>query len=315
MPKVADHQVIIVAGPTASGKSALALDLAIALGGVVINADSMQVYKDTPLIAACPSAEEKALVPHKLYEIYGSEVNGTVVEWLDRAVAEIRDVWANGKIPVVVGGTGLYLDNLINGTTPVPEVKPEIRTKVRKLISEIGVNVLHQKLSEVDIASAEKLSTNDTTRVSRAYEVFLQTGIPLSEWHKKPMIKKLPEANFFVIKICPSAEELDKRCYQRFDKMLESGALEEVRQLGAKNLNVNLPAMKALGVPELLAYLKAEIPLEEAMKLGKLHTRQYAKRQRTWFKAKLKADICLDTCYQGQKKLINDVKKALLVLH
>lgn len=196
MPKVADHQVIIVAGPTASGKSALALDLAIALGGVVINADSMQVYKDTPLIAACPSAEEKALVPHKLYEIYGSEVNGTVVEWLDRAVAEIRDVWANGKIPVVVGGTGLYLDNLINGTTPVPEVKPEIRTKVRKLISEIGVNVLHQKLSEVDIASAEKLSTNDTTRVSRAYEVFLQTGIPLSEWHKKPMIKKLPEANF-----------------------------------------------------------------------------------------------------------------------
>ncbi len=309
------HQVIIVAGPTASGKSSLALDLALAFDGVVINADSMQVYKDTPIIAACPSAEDKAQVPHKLYEIYDASVNGTVVDWLEKAAAEIRQAWQDGKMPVVVGGTGLYLDNLINGTTPIPEADAQVRAEVRQLAEDIGVPALHEKLRLVDKESADRLSPNDTTRVTRAYEVFLQTGIPLSDWHKKPMIKKLPEAQFAVIKICPQSKELDERCYLRFDKMLAAGALDEICRLAAKNLAPNLPAMKALGVPELLAYLRGEIPLEEAVKLGKLHTRQYAKRQRTWFAGKLKADICLNECYNGQKNLINDVKKTLLVLH
>lgn len=309
------YPVIIVAGPTASGKSSLALDLALVFDGVVINADSMQVYQDTPIIAACPSAEDKAQVPHKLYEIYDAGANGTVVDWLEKAVAEIRQAWQEGKMPVVVGGTGLYLDNLINGTTPIPEADSQIRTKVRNLLDEIGVQALHEKLRLVDKESSDRLSPNDTTRVTRAYEVFLQTGIPLSDWHKKPMIKKLPEARFTVVKICPQSKELDERCYLRFDKMLAAGALDEIRRLAARRLAPDLPAMKALGVPELLAYLRGEISLEEAVKLGKLHTRQYAKRQRTWFAGKLKADICLNECYNGQKNLINDVKKALLVLH
>lgn len=277
----------------------------------MINADSMQVYKDTPIIAACPSAEDKALVEHKLYEIYDAEVNGTVVDWLELATSEIRNAWKKNQIPVVVGGTGLYLDNLINGTTPIPEVDAQIRHDIRSLLSEIGVNKLHEKLMEVDALTAARLSPNDTTRVSRAYEVLMQTGIALSQWHEKPMIKKLPEANFLVIKICPSAAELDERCYLRFDKMLEAGALDEVKKLIQKNLPRNLPAMKALGVPELMDFLQAKISLQEAVCLGKLHTRQYAKRQRTWFKGKLRADICLEECYCGQKKLINDVKKAL----
>lgn len=309
------NPVVIVAGPTASGKSSLALDLAEALDGVVINADSMQIYKSIPIISACPTNADKVRAPHKLYEIYDASVNGTVVDWLDNAAAEIRLAWKEGKLPIAVGGTGLYLDNLMNGTTPIPEADASVRKNVKNLLDEIGVRALHAELAKVDRTSAERLSPNDTTRVSRAYEVFLQTGIPLSEWHKKPLIKKLPEACFVVIKICPEAAELDERCYQRFDKMMAEGALDEVRYLAGFKLPRNLPAMKALGVQELLDCIDGKISLEQAVEQGKLHTRQYAKRQRTWFKGKLKADICLNACYTGQKKIINDVKKALLVLH
>lgn len=299
MPKATNHQVIIVAGPTASGKSALAMDIAEAHDGVIINADSMQVYKGIPIISACPSVEDKARVNHFLYEIYEPEINGTVVDWLKLAVMEICKAWEQGKLPVVVGGTGLYIDNLINGTTPIPETDSEIHAKVQKALAEKGVNQLHTELAQFDAESALRLSPNDTTRVSRAFEVYLQTGIPLSEWHKKPMKKKLPEAEFRIIKLNPPKEELDTRCYQRFDKMLQAGALDEVQKLAAKKLPDNLPAMKALGVPELLSYLKGEITFVEAVKLGKLHTRQYAKRQKTWFNGKLDAEFTLDECYSG----------------
>lgn len=311
MSKTSENRVIIVAGPTASGKSALALDLAVELGGVVINADSMQVYKNMPVISACPTKEEKAIVLHKLYEIYDPCINGTVVDWLTLAVEEIRAVWNDEKIPVVVGGTGLYLDNLINGTTPIPEVDLQIRAEVKKLREEKGIQGLYDLLKNVDEQTAARLSPNDTTRVSRAYEVFLQTGIKLSDWHKKPMLKKLAEAKFVVIKICPDKKELDERCYLRFDRMIAMGAIEEAQALNECKLKDDLPAMKALGVPELLAFVRGQCSLAEAAELGKLHTRQYAKRQRTWFSNKLKADIVLDECYKGQKNIINNVKKAL----
>lgn len=303
------NRILIVAGPTASGKSGLALDLALRYNGVVINADSMQVYKDTPIIAACPSAADKAKVPHKLYEIYDAEINGTVVDWLEKAAEEIRSAWSAGRLPIVVGGTGLYLDNLINGTTPIPEANEEVRGRVRRLLAEKGVQFVHAKLAEVDAASAERLSPNDTTRVSRAYEVYVQTSIPISEWHKKPMLKKLPEAEFTVIRISPSAAELDERCYRRFEVMIDAGAVKEVRRLSERNLPLNLPAMKALGVPELLKFIKGESSLEEAAAEGKLHTRQYAKRQRTWFNNKLKADIVLEHCYEGNIEEIASLLK------
>ena len=228
------RRVIVIAGPTASGKSQLAIDVAKAADGVVINADSQQVYNCTPLLSACPDDRDKKIVPHRLYEIWGIEKNGSVVEWLNLAAEEIRKAWEEGKMPVVVGGTGLYIDNLINGTTPIPETKPEVRRKVMKMLEEDGVQVLHAKLAEVDAEAAARLNRNDTTRVRRAYEVWLDTGKTLSEWHRLPMKKVLPDAEFTVVKILPPQEELDERCFCRFDKMMEAGALEEAESIYAK---------------------------------------------------------------------------------
>lgn len=301
------NKVIIIAGPTASGKSQLAIDVAKAVGGVVINADSMQIYQDTPILSAVPSKVEQSGIEHRLYEIFPSSRNGTVVEWLTLAVAEIERVWAEGKIPVVCGGTGLYLDNLINGTTPIPEVDVQIREKVAQMATAEGIPTLHAKLAQFDPVTAERLSPNDSTRVKRATEVYLQTKKPLSEWHQKPMIKRLPDARFFVVKIQPSKEELDERCFCRFEKMLDAGALEEVKKLKEKKLDKNLPAMKALGVPELINYLDGKSTLAEAVELAKLHTRQYAKRQRTWFANKLQADIVLEACYCADKNIVAEI--------
>lgn len=301
------NTVIVIAGPTASGKSQLAIDLALELNGVVLNADSMQVYQGTPILSAAPNNEEKQSVEHRLYEIFPNSFNGSVIDWLDRIVLEIRSVWQQGKTPIVVGGTGLYIDNLINGTTPVPETSKEAHHQTISLLEEIGVRALHKKLEEVDKPTADRLSENDTTRVRRAYEVWLDTKIPLSEWHKKPMIKKIPEADFFVIKIVPSQKELDERCYLRFDKMIEQGALKEIEILHKENLDRTLPAMKALGVPELLGYFDGKSSLEVAVADAKLHTRQYAKRQLTWFKSKLTADYEINHCYQTDNELIKNI--------
>lgn len=293
-------KIIVIAGPTASGKSALAIDVALFVGGVVINADSMQLYKDMPVITAAPTDEDRTKADHRLFEIYDPSFKGNVVDWLKLVVGEIKSVWAEGKIPVVVGGTGLYLENLIEGTTPIPETIPEIRRQVQNFTDKEGLEALYQKVKEVDAPSALKIKPNDITRLKRALEVFLSTGKPLSEWHKLPLIKYLPEAKFFIIKICPSAQELDKRCYERFDKMVEAGAIDEVQRLYKRKLSPDLPAMKALGVPELMEFFKGKTNVYTAIQNAKLHTRQYAKRQRTWFKNRLHADFELKKCYKGQ---------------
>ncbi len=289
---ISKNTVVVIAGPTASGKSGLALDLALRYNGEIVNADSMQVYAGTPIISAAPSEAEKKLVPHHLYEIYPPQKNGTVVDWLKLAVERIREIWQRGNLPIVVGGTGMYIDNLINGTTPIPEPTPE----VRKQISEMK-NV-YAWLLENDKEAAAMLNANDTTRVKRAAEIFLQTGQSIADWYQKPMVKHLSEASFKVIKIIPPTKELDERCYLRFDKMMDTGALDEVIKLDALHLPANLPAMKMLGVPELLAYLHEEISLEQAVSLAKLHTRQYAKRQRTWFRNKLEAEWEISSCFE-----------------
>lgn len=297
--------IYIVAGPTASGKSALALDLALEKNGTIINADSMQIYQGLSVITACPSPADQEKAPHRLYEILPPEQRGNVVDWLEKAKSEIKTAWAQNRPPIVTGGTGYYLDNLINGTTPVPATAPEIRTKVAEMLEEKGIEEIYQALQKADPESAQRLNAHDTTRVCRAYEVWLDTNIKLSDWHKRPMEKAFDKATFKVIKLCPSAQELNPRCDLRFDQMLALGATEEVRALLEKGLDPALPAMNALGVPELSAYLQGNLTLEQASEFAKLHTRQYAKRQRTWFKNKLKADFELPTCYAGNLKEIN----------
>ena len=294
---VSQNLVWVIGGPTASGKTALALDLALEKNGTIINADSMQIYQGLPIITACPTAEEKAKCPHRLFEILDPSVRGNVVDWLKLAAEEIKKAWLNNQTPVVVGGTGFYLDNLIHGTTPVPPTSPETRTRVNNLLEEKGLKYLWEKLKQIDQPIAERLNAADKTRICRAYEVWLETGIRLSDWHLKPLVQTLPEARFQTVEICPPMSELETRCYSRFDKMLENGALAEVETLVQKGLDESLPAMNALGVPELRAYLKGDLTLAQATILAKQHTRQYAKRQRTWFKNKFNAEVTITHGY------------------
>ncbi len=296
LPELKKNSVVVIAGPTASGKSALALEWAKEFNGVVINADSMQVYRGLRILSAAPGTEERQQAEHRLYEIYPPSQRGTVVDWLELAEAEIRNCWAEGKVPIVVGGTGLYLDNLINGTTPIPAIDAAVRAAVAQE-AQAGAEALYARLQAEDAAAAEMLHPGDMTRIKRALEIRRQTGKSIAEWYRLPMVKKLPEAAFYVVKIIPAAEELDERCFRRFDKMIEAGAEQEVRRVLELNLDKNLPAMKMLGVPELSAFIEGECSFEDAVSAAKLHTRQYAKRQRTWFRNKLKADKIIDKIF------------------
>lgn len=308
---MSQNQVIIVAGATASGKSQLAIDLALELNGVIINADASQIYKGIPIIAASPSYNDKKIVEHKLYEYVDDEVNSNVVAWLKDVVEAIRQTWKQGKTPVVVGGSGLYIDNLVNGTTPIPEVTPEVRAEALEILEKQGVDALYAKLQELDPKAAAIVKPKDTTRVRRAYEIFCQTGISIEQWYQKPMLKKLPEAKFFIIKLLPCKAELDVSCNLRFAQMLQIGALDEIAKLNEKNLDPSLPVMRAQGVPEIIAFLRGVLSLPEAVELAQIHTRQYAKRQITWFKNKLKADITINQCYNGEKDFIENIKNLL----
>lgn len=304
-------KVIVIGGPTASGKSRLAIDLAKEINGEIINADSMQVYGDTPVLSAIPSKEEQDGIVHHLFSIYESDIRGNVVDWLEECCKKIRLIAKKGKIPIVVGGSGMYLQQLVEGTTPIPPVPEQIRAKIAKELKDSSLVQMYQKLQEVDAESARKISRNDKTRIIRALEIFEGTGKKASDWYKIPMKKMLPEGDFLVIKLLPQLSELEKNCAARFEKMMQNGALQEVQNLLKKNVAQDMPAAKALGVPELTDYLLHKISLEEAVKLAVLHTRQYAKRQLTWFRNKMNAHISLGCCYRGEKNVVDEVKKAL----
>ena len=302
------NPVLVIAGPTASGKSALAAEAAQALNGVVLNCDSMQIYKDIPIIAAAPTEEEKKLAEHRLFEIYDCDKRGNVVDWLDLCVKEIHSLWAENKLPVVVGGTGFYAEALLNGVTPIPQTPAEVRENVLKRLNETGLTGLYAELLQKDAKIAAKLNQNDKTRIIRALEVIEATGIKLSEWYEKPLIQKLPEADFITVKIMPELDVIAERCCLRLDKMVnELGVLAEIEQLLKRGVDENMPAMKALGVPELSLFIKGQMSLKEALDLAKLHTRQYAKRQRTWLKNKMSADVFLENVYMGQKDYLQQI--------
>jgi tRNA dimethylallyltransferase len=280
-------RAVLIAGPTASGKSALALRIARRLGGTVVNADSMQVYRDLRVLTARPTPEEEASVPHRLYGHVDAAETYSVGRWLTDVQAVLAGLEASGSIPVLVGGTGLYFKALTQGLAAVPPIPAAVRAAVRAGAERIGAAALHAELAARDPASAARLQPRDTVRVARALEVLEATGRPISDWHAHGMPPLLDPAAAAKVFLNPERVELYRRIDARFDAMLEHGALEEVRVLDARGLDPLLPAMKAHGVPALRRHLRGEIAREEAAAIGKRDTRHYAKRQLTWFRHQL----------------------------
>jgi tRNA dimethylallyltransferase len=277
-------QAVLIAGPTASGKSALALSLAEQLGGVVVNADSMQVYRDLRIITARPTPEEEARVPHRLYGHVDAAENYSVGRWCRDAAAVLEETAAQGRLPILVGGTGLYFKALLTGLAAVPPIPADIRTRVRERVVAEGAPALHAELMRVDPRTAQRLMINDRSRISRALEVVEATGRPLSDWHRDGLPPLVDAAHAVKVFVTCERAELVRRIEARFGTMLKAGALEEVRALAARHLDPLLPAMKAHGVPWLIRHLDDAITLEEAAAGGIMDTRRYAKRQVTWFR-------------------------------
>ena len=280
-------KAVLIAGPTASGKSALALELARATGGIVINADSMQVYRDLRIITARPTQADEARVPHRLYGHVDAAVNFSAGAWVSNAAAVLEEAEAEGRLPIFVGGTGLYFKALTSGLSAVPPVPAEVRARVRARLDQHGVEALHAELSSRDPRAAARLKLRDRTRIARALEVVEATGRSLLDWHGEGQPPLLPPDSFRAAFLAPERDDLYARIDARFDAMLGAGALKEVERLAARQLDPMLPAMKAHGVPALIRHLRGEITREEAAVIGKADTRHYAKRQFTWFRHQL----------------------------
>jgi tRNA dimethylallyltransferase len=282
-----DNKAVLIAGPTASGKSALALELARTHDAVIINTDSMQVYRDLRVITARPTPAEEAGVPHRLYGHVDAAVNFSAGAWVADASNVLAEARAQKRLPIFVGGSGLYFKALTRGLSAVPPILPEVRDGVRARLERDGVEALHAELALVDPASAERLKPRDRTRIARALEVVAATGRSLTDWHRDGLPPLLPPDQFSALFLAPERDDLYARIDARFDTMLNAGALKEVGALAARRLDPLLPAMKAHGVPALIRHLAGEISLEEAAVIGRADTRHYAKRQFTWFRHQL----------------------------
>ena len=281
---------LIIAGPTCSGKSALALELARRLGGTVINADSMQVYRELRVLTARPTTEEEQSVPHALYGIRAAAEPGSAAWWRNEALAAMEAARGAGRLPILCGGTGLYLSALTQGIADIPHPGAAARTEARALLAEHGPAELHQRLQLADPRTAATLRPNDGQRLARAWEVWRGTGRGMADWHADATP---PGAQGFrMVLLDPTREELRDAIASRFAMMLQAGALLEIDALAGLALDPALPAMRAHGVPELLAYRRGEISLAEAGRRTKLATGQYTKRQATWFRHRTIVDPC-----------------------
>ena len=269
----------MIAGPTASGKSAVALKVAQRTGGVIVNADSAQIYRDLPILSAAPTREERRLADHRLYGVLDGATPCSAADWASMAKREVEAIHASGRLPILVGGTGLYLRTLLDGIAPVPSIDADIRAEVRTAPTAEN----YRRLQACDSGAAARLNPNDSTRISRSLEVVLSTGRTLAEWQKERTGGIGEAVELTAIVMLPPRAWLYERCEVRFRSMVDEGAIEEVRALLDRKLDPALPVMRAIGVPELSAYLRSEMSLEEAIASGQTATRQYAKRQYTWF--------------------------------
>jgi tRNA dimethylallyltransferase len=278
--------LVVIAGPTASGKSALALALAQQIGGVIVNADSAQIYKDLGVLSAAPTGEELQQADHKLYGVQDGALPCSAAEWAARAKDEIAGIHRQARTPILVGGTGLYIRTLLDGIAPVPAIDPDVRARVRHTAVDENLN----KLLTLDPEAAQRLKPTDTTRINRALEVILSTGRTLREWQKQREGGIGEALDIRALIVLPPRKWLYARCNDRFAQMVDRGAVAEVEALLARKLNPNLPVMRAIGVRELSAYLLGQATLDEAVAAGQQATRRYAKRQYTWFAHQPPAD-------------------------
>jgi tRNA dimethylallyltransferase len=271
--------LVIITGPTASGKSGLALALAQQKHGVIVNADSAQIYRDLPVLSAAPTPSERQLAEHRLYSVQDGSLPCSAAQWAEMARVEVAEVHAGGRLPILVGGTGLYLRTLLEGIAPVPAIDPEVRRRVR----HAPVKENRVKLETLDPGAAARLNPGDSARTARALEVVLSTGRTLSNWQHQRSGGIGDAVDLRALILLPPREWLYARCDERFARMMDSGAVEEVETVLARGLNPSLPIMRAIGVREIAAYLRGDLAHQDAIAAGQQATRRYAKRQYTWF--------------------------------
>ncbi len=295
--------VALIAGPTASGKTAISLRLAAQQECVIINADSAQVYADIPVLSAQPTAQEKESAPHHLFGYLDGIMSCSAADWARDAKSEIILAHAEGKLPVLVGGTGLYLRTLLDGIAPVPDIDPAVRRDVRAL----STRAAYAALSVSDNNIASQLHANDDSRIKRALEVIRSTDRSLLDWRSQKVGGILESIELMPLILLPPRQWLHARCDERFLAMIENGAIEEVRRLMERGLPHDTPLMRAIGVPEIAAMLAGEMSLEDAIERGQAATRQYAKRQYTWFRNQT------PDSWQRFEEEINDVAMAKIV--
>ena len=284
--------VVVIAGPTASGKSALALALAEELRGTIINADALQCYRDLAILTARPDAAAQALAPHRLYGFLDAANRGSAGGWRALAMAEIAAATSARSLPIAVGGTGLYLRALQRGLAPFPEIPEKIGEEAAALHRTLGGVAFRERLAELDPEAARRLHAGDTQRLVRAYAVVRATGVSIGAWRDEP--HPASPYRFATILMMPARDRLYAACDLRFAAMIGGGALSEAATIAARGLDRGLPAMKAVGLPELLSHLRGELTLAEAVGAGQRATRRYAKRQMTWFRHQSQADLILD---------------------
>ena len=290
---------ILVAGPTASGKSEFALRLADALqpfgGATIINSDSLQLYRDLQIITARPSSQDEQQVPHRLYGIFSSDQRSSAGRWLELATDALEEVSKLGHTPIIVGGTGLYFQALLEGLAPVPNIPEVIRVLGRKRLEEQGNEVFYRDLTILDPIMASKTKVSDSQRLLRAWEVITATGESLAVWQKRQRNDEFSQGANINILLMPERPQLYARCNARFEAMSKMGAVEEVIDLMTNNICESHPLMKAVGVTEIMRYLSGEIDFSVAVQLGQQATRRYAKRQMTWFKSRMSDWYKIDT--------------------
>jgi tRNA dimethylallyltransferase len=265
--------------------------LAELCGGTIINADSLQIYRDLQILTARPDQTAQARVPHRLYGFLDAGEHGSAALWRTLALDEIAEAISAGRLPILVGGTGLYLRAIEKGLAPVPVIPVEIRQEAIELHRALGGDAFRQKLARLDPAAAERLFPGDKQRLIRAFEVVRATGVPIGTWQQQS--KSEPAYRFGTILLAPPREGLYAACNARFLQMVDAGAAAEAKALAARRLDPGLPAMKAVGLPELLAYLRGDIPLYAAIAAAQRATRRYAKRQMTWFRHQTTPDLAL----------------------